>query len=47
MEVEANDSLPFLDVLVMKRGPKLTIKCCGSLLILVVICISRPTTHIT
>jgi hypothetical protein len=23
MEVEANDTLPFLDVLVMKRGPKL------------------------
>jgi hypothetical protein len=26
MEVEANDTLPFLDVLVMKRGPKLTTK---------------------
>jgi hypothetical protein len=26
MEVEANDSLPFLDVLVMKRGPKLATK---------------------
>jgi hypothetical protein len=25
-EVEANDSLPFLEVLVMKRGPKLTTK---------------------
>jgi hypothetical protein len=26
MEVEANDTLPILDVLVMKRGPKLTTK---------------------
>jgi hypothetical protein len=26
MEVEANDTLPFLDILAMKRGPKLTIK---------------------
>jgi hypothetical protein len=26
MEVETNNTLPFLDVLVMKRGPKLTIK---------------------
>jgi hypothetical protein len=26
MEAEANDSLPFLDVLVMKRGPKLVTK---------------------
>jgi hypothetical protein len=26
MEVEANDTLPFLDVLVMKRGPKLAMK---------------------
>jgi hypothetical protein len=26
MEVEANDTLPFLEVLVMKRGPKLTTK---------------------
>jgi hypothetical protein len=26
MEVEANDTLPFLDVLVMKRDPKLTTK---------------------
>jgi hypothetical protein len=26
MEVEANDTLPFLDGLVMKRGPKLAMK---------------------
>jgi hypothetical protein len=26
MEIEANDILPFLDVLVMKTGPKLTMK---------------------
>jgi hypothetical protein len=26
MEVEANDTLPFLEVLVMKWGPKLTMK---------------------
>jgi hypothetical protein len=26
MEVEADDTLPFMDVLVMKRGPKLTMK---------------------
>jgi hypothetical protein len=26
MEVEADDTLPFLDVLVMKRGPKLAMK---------------------
>jgi hypothetical protein len=26
MQVEANDTLPFLDILVMKRGPKLTTK---------------------
>jgi hypothetical protein len=26
MEVEANDTLPFLDVLIMKMGPKLATK---------------------
>jgi hypothetical protein len=26
MEVEANDTLPFLDVLIVKRGPKLATK---------------------
>jgi hypothetical protein len=26
MEVEVNDTLPFLDVLVMRRGPKLDMK---------------------
>jgi hypothetical protein len=26
MEVEANDTLPFLDILVLKRGPKLAMK---------------------
>jgi hypothetical protein len=28
MEVEANDTLPFLDVLIMKSSPKLTTKVC-------------------
>jgi hypothetical protein len=44
MKVEADYTLPFLDVLVMKKGPKLATKCTGNLT-LVVICTS--TTHIT
>jgi hypothetical protein len=47
MEIEANNTLPFLDVLGMKRGPKLAMKVYQKLLILVVICTSSPTTHIT
>jgi hypothetical protein len=46
MEVEASDTLPFLDVLIMKQGPKLPQKCTRSLLILVFICASSSTTHI-
>jgi hypothetical protein len=26
MEIEANDTIPFLDILVMKKGPKLATK---------------------
>jgi hypothetical protein len=47
MEAETNTTLLFLDVLVMKLGPKLPRNCTRNLLILVVICISSPTTHIT
>jgi hypothetical protein len=47
MEVEANDTLPFMDVLVMKKGPNLSRKCTANLLVQVVISISNPTTYIT
>jgi hypothetical protein len=47
MEVEGNDTLPFLILVVMKRGLKLVTKFTGNLLILVVICTSSPATHIT
>jgi hypothetical protein len=41
------DILPFFDVLVMKRGPKLDIKVYYNSLIQVIICTSSPTTHVT
>jgi hypothetical protein len=47
MEVEGNDTLPFLELVVMMKGLKVDTKCTGNLLILVVICTSSPTTHIT
>jgi hypothetical protein len=47
MEMEANNTLPFLDIFVMKRVQNRGWKCTGNRLILVVICISIPTTHIT
>jgi hypothetical protein len=46
MEIQANDTLPFFDILVMKRAPELAAKCTGNLLILVIISISSENTHI-
>jgi hypothetical protein len=45
-EVEANDTLLFLNILVLKRVPKLAMKVYQKLLILVIICTSSPITHI-